>query len=178
MRRTLIVCCMIVLMTGTGCVIYEGAYLGRVIDEETREPIKDVVALGVWYDEHVTLAGGWSEYYDAREAVTDENGDFLMPGQGFRALKGLDMVLTVFKAGYSYERGLWGSFMHPARKQKFKMDGGRLVIPLRKLSMEEQKKQESPDFPSKTQGKKIKLYLQEINESRAEQGLRPVGTER
>jgi hypothetical protein len=83
---------LIFLMLPTGClygVRYDGSYHGKVVDEQTREPIEGVVVLGSWWVYHFGLGGGYSTYHDAREAVTDKNGEFTIKGEGLRILSSL-----------------------------------------------------------------------------------------
>lgn len=166
--------CTAVLLAYAGCLLHEGAYRGRVIDEETRSPVKDVVALGVWYDERGPLACSALVYCDAREAVTDEQGDFVLPGQGFRALKGRGaMRLIVFKAGYSHASGLWGSFGNSPGSEKFLRRGDALIIPVRKLSREERKRHDYPSRPP-VPLKMMRMLTREINKDRIQRGLDPL----
>ena len=165
----------------TGCtyrcfhpVWYEGAYRGKVIDAETKEPIEGVVVLGVWYSQLWSPGGGVSEYYDARETVTDKNGEFTMPGKGIRILSNLVPVdLLIFKAGYEYEAGSWTSLkVGYLAREKVKWEGDKAIIPLKKLSVEERKKGGIPPLPPREVRKdKIKLLLNEINKDRIDRGL-------
>jgi len=82
----------LILVIQTGClygVRYDGPYRGKVVDEQTREPIEGVVVLGTWWVYHFSPAGGYSTYNDAREAVTDKNGEFEIPGKGLRIMSSL-----------------------------------------------------------------------------------------
>ena len=78
-----------ILLLQNGClyaVRYDGPYHGKVVDELTREPIEGVVVLGSWWVYHFGLGGGYTTYHDAREAVTDKNGEFTINGEGLRIL--------------------------------------------------------------------------------------------
>ncbi len=178
----------------TGCtyrcfhpVWYEGDYRGKVIDAETKEPIEGVVVLGVWYSQLWSPGGGVSEYYDARETVTDKNGEFTMPGKGIRILSNLVPVdLLIFKAGYEYEAGSWTSLkVGYLAREKVKWEGDKAIIPLKKLTMEERRKQGTPDFyvgkrydeqenlTHSCLPKNIKLLPKEVNKELLEQGRKP-----
>src|SRR5574337_259494 len=101
--------CFLVLLQGCMYAIrYDGTYKGKVVDEATREPLEDVVVLGVWYKETPTVAGAVSSYYDARETVTDKNGEFEIPGKGLRIMTDLAPIrVSIFKAGYTFAGGQW-----------------------------------------------------------------------
>ncbi len=60
---------------------YDGTYKGKVVDADTGQPIEGVVVLGVWETVTITPAGGTHDYYDAKETVTDKNGEFLISGK-------------------------------------------------------------------------------------------------
>jgi hypothetical protein len=158
---------------GFAVIRKDGPYEGRVIDADTREPIEGVVVLGVWYKENPGPGGAVSEYYDATETVTDKNGEFKIDGLGLLVISNvIPMDVLIFKAGYEYESGLWSALKKYAKKIKW--EGNKAIIPLRKLTMEERKKQGTPDYPSEAPQEKIMLMLKEINKDRTERGLEPV----
>jgi hypothetical protein len=164
-----------------GCmyvVRYDGTYSGRVVDADTREPIEGAVVLGTWYTERPTVAGAVHEYYDARETLTDKDGGFSIHGQGLRIFsKLLPMSVLIFKAGYSYENeGIWDASLKAGlySKDRIKWEDDKPIFSLKKLTIEERKKQGSPDYPSEAPEQKRILMLKEINKDRIERGLKPV----
>ncbi len=166
------------LMVTSSCsmyvVRYDGKYRGKVIDADTAGPIEGVVILGVWNTVHVSPGGGVSYYYDAREIVTDKNGEFLIPGMGLRILSRLEpMDVWIFKAGYRYTGGPWPS-LHLGYGSKVKWEGEKAIIPLKKLMIEERKRGYSPPGPptEAQRAKKAQRYIEEINKYRREQGLK------
>jgi hypothetical protein len=158
---------------------YEGTYQGRVVDAETREPLEGVVILGVWYTETPSVGGGVQHYYDAREAVTDKNGDFSIPGHGVRILSNLlPMRPIIFKAGYAYLECFWvKKWLNDERTCGVKVtwDGKIPVIPLKKLSLEERLNDlyVPPGPPSDAPYEKVKHYLKEVDKYRIERGWKP-----
>ncbi len=158
-----------------GCmyaVRYDGTYSGKVVDAERGEPIEGVVVLGVWYTEVPTVAGPQHDYYDVKETLTDENGEFEISGMGLRILSNLEpMEVLVFKAGYTYK----DVSMDPEYYYLYdwiKLEDGRLIIPLRKLTIEERKKRGGPpDPPYEAPLEKVILMLKEIDKDDIEQGL-------
>lgn len=158
-------------------VRYDGPYKGRIVDADTGQPIEGVVVLGEWSKVAVTPAGGVSSYYDAKETLTDKNGEFEIRGLGLKILSNVaPMNVLIFKAGYEYIGfGPWESFeLDPIFKKKISWEGEKAIIPLRKLTLEERRQKGNPDYPSKAPEEKIKLMLREINKNRTEQGLKPV----
>lgn len=167
-----IILCILSLVTIEGC-IYHAVFTartckGKIIDADTKQPIEGVVVLGIWYDEILTPAGSISQYHDAKETVTDKNGDFIIKGTTF----------MIFKAGYRYLR--MGPNIFKKRiediglRDKIKWKKGKAIIPLRKLTMEERKRQGTPPFPTEAYPKlKIPLLIKEINKEKIELGLPP-----
>jgi hypothetical protein len=154
---------------------YDGPYSGHVIDADTGAPIEGVVVLGVWNTEKATPGGAVHDFYDARETTTDKNGDFKIPGMGFKILSNVTpMDVLIFKAGYEHI-GLhpWASLKEDLiLRKKIKWEGKKAIIPIKKLTLEERKKKGDPDYPPMdTPKEKIKLILKEINKDRKERGL-------
>jgi len=77
----------------------DGPYKGKVIDLETGEPIEGAVVAGAW-----VLAFNFTPFCDAKETVTDRNGEFILPKAScftFWPLAEMDrMDIIVFKPGY------------------------------------------------------------------------------
>ena len=153
----------------------DGPYEGKVIDADTGQPIEGVVVLATWSRVTVTPGGGVSSYYDAMETVTDNNGEFKIKGLGLLVLSNIEPpYMTVFKAGYLYDNLFWIPG-ESSLYSKIKWDGKRAIIPLKKLTMEERRKQLGPsEPPDEAPKEKIKLILREINKDRKEQGLGPI----
>ena len=163
-----------ILTSGFSIIRYDGPYRGRVVDAETGEPIEGVVVLAVWYLVTPTPAGSSRDYYDARETVTNENGEFEIKGKGLRILSRLEPVrVTIFKAGYEYLDVPWVSLKKDIiLRKRIKWEDDRAIIPLRKLSMEERRKRLGPPSPpDEAPLEKVILMLKEIDKDRREQGL-------
>jgi hypothetical protein len=160
----------------TGCMYairYDGTYRGKVVDADTREPIEGVVVLGTWSELHPNPGGGYHTYYDARETVTDKDGGFSIKGQGLRIMSNLEpMGILIFKAGYSYEQESWDSLKTGLySKERIKWEDDKPIFPLKKLTMEDRKRQSVPDPITGAPKSKIKLMVNEINKDRVTQGL-------
>jgi hypothetical protein len=165
----------VLLLTGCASAIrYDGPYEGRVIDADTGEPIEGVVVLGVWNTETPTPAGAVHHYYDATETVTDRNGDFKIKGLGLLVLSDvIPMDVLIFKAGYEYlGLGPWSGLKKSyLTSKKIKWDGEKAIIPLKKLTMEERRKNVPPLPPGEAPYEKIKRMLEEYNKNSRELGL-------
>jgi hypothetical protein len=146
---------------------YEGTYKGKVVDDQTGAPIKGAVALATWSKCYPGYAGGSCKYYDAAEAVTNEKGEFEIPGQGLRLFTFLrKMGVGVFKAGYRFGGAPdWGEGPN---------EHGRLIIKLLKLTLEQRKKGIGAPVgwpPLEAPYEKVKMFLKERNLDRKEKGL-------
>jgi hypothetical protein len=175
----LLLSCALLAIFSSGClyaVRYDGTYHGRVVDQETREPIQGVVVLGTWSVYHFSPAGGYHTYHNAREAVTDKNGEFSIPGEGLRILSSLEpMDFIIFKAGYKYREYQWSTLkidIPRKEEEQTKWEGDMPVFPLKKMSTEERTKgHDTPDPPMEASFEKVMLMLKEIDKDRIERGL-------
>ncbi len=142
--KLLLVAALLLLFSGcVSLVYYEGDYHGKVIDAETLQPIEGAVVLGVWSKGYHGAGGIAHEYYDARETVTGENGEFTIKGMGPRAVTHLKkMSIVIFKVGYE-DVGLtsWDSLKTAIYyRDRVKWEGNKAIIPLDKLSLEQRRK--------------------------------------
>ncbi|MDO8283342.1 MAG: hypothetical protein Q7U10_12105 [Thermodesulfovibrionia bacterium] len=151
---------------------YDGPYEGRVIDAETKQPIEGVVVLGVWYKQIPNVAGSNSIYYDAKETVTDKNGEFRIEGLGLKIFSYVGtMHVLLFKAGHEY-LGLWPweTLKEDGMlRESIKWEGEKAIIPLKKFTMEERKKRHADKelIPDQKQ----KLLIRELNKEYKELGI-------
>lgn len=93
------------LIFGKGWIIYhDRPYKGKVVDAETKQPIEGVAVVAIWYVQQSALgAGPIAKFLNAKEAITDKNGNFVIPSMfGFNLWPGFlnDPNLIVFKPGY------------------------------------------------------------------------------
>jgi hypothetical protein len=172
-----VVCGLMILGCFQRLIANEGSYRGRIVDADTGEPLEGVVVLGTWYTELPTLAGSVQRYYDAREAVTDERGEFVIAGQGVRVVSNLrPMRPTIFKAGYEYIEVYWDSLWESrGRRMNVTWDGDMPIIPLRKLTIDDEEGKRlpvpaRPNIPTE----KMENMTREINKVRIERGMEPL----
>jgi hypothetical protein len=157
----------------TGCVSIDDTYKGKVVDAETQLPIVGAVVHASWHKRYI---GGGSEYFSSYEVLTDYNGDFNIPGQGFLVGTVLSHVegamLTIFKAGYeelgpAYWWGLKGG--------SYKMvswNGNRGIFKLRRMTLEE-RLERGVNLPGSEPDSKQKLLRVEINKENTQIGRGP-----
>jgi len=178
--RILILSALLIGLSGcTYAVKYEGSLRGKVINSETEEPIRGAVVLALWHTSIDWLTHSPRDFYDAHEVETDENGEFMLPGKGLRAMSNLEpMEPVVYKAGY-LERSL-GGWENKFQNRSFGMkpiiwDGKKFIIPMQKLTMEERRQGKGLNSNSDVgyaPYEKVKLYIREINRERAAIGFK------
>ncbi|TAN42407.1 MAG: hypothetical protein EPN25_02925 [Nitrospirae bacterium] len=181
-RLAKILMLLLLAVISSSCCRHDGPYKGRVIDSETKQPLEGVVVLGVWYKELPGPGGSTGTYFDAQETVTDKKGDFELKGQGLQILSTVSMMhVLIFKAGYKYVgSGMWVSLKVDGGLMEKKADweGDRAIIPLRKLTRDERRRNTPPSPPNEVHKEKIKSILSEINKDRIELGFDPINVGR
>jgi len=87
------------------------------------------VVHGTWSKAHPTPAGSSSTYYDSYEVLTDNNGEFKIPGQGFLVLSQVEeMDVTILKAGYEEFEDLWVGLKDWGPDGKVTWQGNKVTI--------------------------------------------------
>jgi hypothetical protein len=142
-------------------------YRGRVQDARTGKPIEGAVVLGLWHEGHPDRDGCAARYYDVVETVTDNKGNFEIKGPDLKTRFIIEsMNLLIFKVGYEYnEPYKWESvkLKAAATKDKVKSDSGRVIIPLKKMTLEERKKRRVGKGRCKIPDNKRQLLIKEID---------------
>jgi len=178
MKRILLSILSLVTLTfNVGCLYairYDGPYHGKVVDQETRQPIEDVVVLGTWSVYHFNIAGGNHTDHDARETVTNKQGEFIIPGEGLRVLSSLEpMHVVIFKSGYKYESLPWDSLKIADIKDSIKWEGDVPIFPLRKFKTLAKIKRDLPPYPPgrAVRENKVNRFMEEVEKERRAQGF-------
>jgi len=82
----------------------DGPYRGKVIDAETKEPIEGAVAVAVWMSNQFGLVESHEVFAEAKEAMTDKDGEFVIPGYKWTSIFfyfGIQPPeIYIFKPGY------------------------------------------------------------------------------
>jgi hypothetical protein len=82
---------------------YHGPYRGRVIDAETKKPLEGAVVVAVWNREVVWIFQTNTEFWQAREVLTDSNGEFVLDAEDIELKapsRTLRPTLVIFYPGY------------------------------------------------------------------------------
>ena len=109
-----------------------GPYKGRVIDEKSGQPIAGAIAIGNWTTTSPNVGGGTTHCKDAREALTDENGEFEIPDVSSGTFS-----IDIYKIGYRKVGCMWKAFNRAGScylNDPVQFDGDRAILPLKKVA--------------------------------------------
>ena len=147
---------------------------GKVIDVDTKEPIKGAAVLAIYHFEIFGIAGADWHVKDGQDTVTDENGEFKLSRKRrwFVSNRGYPRGrLEIFKPGY-------GTLWHERSKavgdnKSWPTPGKHIIYELPKLNTEMERKRNLPGkIPfSKIPYKNQKLYIDAINTESANLGI-------
>jgi hypothetical protein len=94
----------------------KGTYRGRVLDAGTGRPLAGVVVVAVWRRDRVVPLGQRSEHYAAREALTNENGEWVIEANDVERgapRRTRRPFFTIFLPGYGRPREVAGTAPSP-----------------------------------------------------------------
>ena len=160
-----------VISAGCGHILYaDGPYYGKVIDSETKQPIEGAAVVAVWRKQSPSVGHYTVTYYDAQETVTDQAGNFTIPGisgGSFNPLAEIrEPLFTIFRPAYE---------VYDARRLPRPDNTGISVLKLRHLLTREERQKNLvnvdvfPDVPRDKYPNFIKLKISES----ADLGLTP-----
>lgn len=182
----------LLFLTGCGQFIYfDGPYHGKVIeiDPETQSErsIAEAAVLAVWWRESGLLVPHPIEsVHDAQETLTDENGDFTIPGTSGLTLNPTarikEPIFIIFRPRYETYGGWRIKPKSVRRTIKVSEKDGRTVIELRRFAAPEtpQQRQEQLEnltrlfVPSDVPPEKYRNLLRLKDEERIRLGLKPL----
>lgn len=171
-------------------------FRGRVIDSETKQPMEGVVVVVLYNKWEFSGPGGGNTFpMDAREMLTDKNGDFYFPA--YRTMIGplsrsSEVSFIIFKPGYLSATRIAGIEMPDERyftieKSKLGREGeieyvdrwdrthiykGQLgIVGLKKAKTFEERSKGTPYRPTGYTSKDLPLLFKAVNNDRKERGL-------
>lgn len=168
-----------------GWIYYsDGTYKGKVIDADTGEPIEGAVVAGVWELNllYLKLSDPLPRFCDAKEAVTNKNGEFVVPKASCVHLWPFGRIerpsFIVFKPGYLAYPPLGASpeereAKMPGFREVFKDKNQYNIIRLGKPRTREERRliYSSTGFSNDKARKQLPILLKLLNEERKNLGL-------
>jgi hypothetical protein len=155
----------------------KGTYRGRVLDAGTSHPLAGVVVVAVWRRDRVVPLGNRSEHYAAREALTNENGDWLIEAHDLESSaprRTRRPTFTFLLPGYGRPREVAGT--PPSLPWTFYEGAGHTVEMARLNSKDERRDylfSVDPYLLSETPFTEIPEFTRLFNQERVSLGLRP-----
>ena len=156
----------------------KGPYKGRIVDNVTGKPIQGAVAIANWTTVTINAAGGTTRCLDAREAVSDENGEFMLKGRSapFFGLFPGNMRIYIYKVGYRKVTCEWSEF-DPAGScylaEPVAFDGDRAVFALTRVAPGQLGYEGRPPTGGcgRKDGKPLSAYTKEVEKWEREMGI-------
>ena len=112
MRQSLIMTVLFLLISSTNIhaswlIYHKPEFKGKVVDMETNEPIEGAVVVAIYEKATHGPADTVTSSFDAREALTDNKGEFRIPSYTTfisPISTSYDVEFIIFKPGYVWER--------------------------------------------------------------------------
>ncbi len=193
---------MVMLLSSSNCmafwlIFYKSGYKGRILDAETKEPIKDAVVVAIYHYEPIICgpAGCSGGVQSVKETLTDEKGEFylypyLTLFNPFTVMG--DTKFIIYKPGYKSYPGIIYPISHfgPYPEDFFTEDIGEKgekrvwretypvtygIVELPKRITREERLRAIPSRPTDMRADDLPLLFKSINEERKKFGLDEVG---
>lgn len=153
--------------------------VGKVVDFDTGKPVSGVVVMAMWSTEVFRLTiEPKTEFYDYYETLSNENGDFKIPGKGLIVFRDISPPkIDIFKTGYGsmYLQDLGTHFKRDSRfKNQVEWVDGKPIIAFRKKSIRQLLR--IPFYGMGTAGvppEKYRLYTAEVRREYKALGVTP-----
>ena len=157
---------------------YHGPYRGRVIDAGTKQPLAGAVVVAIWDRRKVQLFNATTVFYEAREVLTDANGEFILHAEdieGSAPSQTLRPRFVIFLPGY----GPYPAFQSPLQGvtgQNFEGAGATVELP--RLKSREERVRVVGSLPPSVPDERIPHLIRLMNLERVSLGLQPVHQQR
>lgn len=162
-------------------VHHYGAYYGKVVDAETKEPLEGAAVVAVYKTQQYGFAGPIARFADAQETVTDKNGEFKIPSKTiftFRPLQSFDSY-----AWFTIFRPVYGCYPKHKGVKQLSLSKGILppnkhvTIELPKLKTRDERLENTSCFPVGVPDEKMRKLIEINNIERIDLGLKPTHTQ-
>jgi len=169
-----------------GSAFADGPWKGKILDIETKEPLKGVAVLAVWDRIYRTPFGTSSYIYEAKETVTDNAGEFEIPSYTpINLLPLLSYIqgpeFTIFKPGYGSLRMSLGDYLVSNSEKikemelsgkKYRLAPGAVELP--RLDTKDERLLTVRELPPSIPDDEMQYLLKLMNQERIELGLKPI----
>jgi hypothetical protein len=146
---------------------------GRIIDAETKEPLVGAAVVAVWEQEERWLLQTSDVFYEAREVLTDANGNFVLDAEELERnapARTLPPFFTIFFPGY----GSFPSYqVAPKGFLRGIFEGAGVTVELPKLKTREERLQVIGRMPPAVPDQSIPNLLRMMNLEEISLGLQP-----
>jgi hypothetical protein len=181
-------------------IFHESEYRGKIIDAGTKKPIEGVVIVALYYGYGIIggPGGAGRRFINAKEALTDRNGEFVIPS--YTTLTGPNTVkyeteFVIYKSGYAsypdYRLQIYPfKYCGPGylfnktpigKREEIKITDTEVVtVPLGiaelpRLKTSEERIKAMSSMPLPDECAKTPLLMSAINEERKRFSLSPIG---
>ena len=155
----------------------KGTYRGRVLDAESGNPLAGVVVVAVWRRDRVLPLGSRSEHYAAREALTNENGEWVIEANDVERSaprRTWRPFFTIFLPGYGRPRNVPGT---PVTPPYTFYEGTGHAVEMARLNSKDERRDYlfsvDPYLLSETPFTEIPEFTRLFNQERVSLGLGP-----
>lgn len=150
-----------------------GPFRGQIVDEETGQPIEGAAILAVWWMDVPMFVQDVQVFDDAREAVTDAEGRFKVPGRWPSLL-----WLLIRKPQFHYFAPGYVAHTAVTTPPEGRSFIDPTVINMRRLKTREERVEHQGRFPPSIPFEKMPNLLTALNEERQRLGFKPFGAEK
>ena len=138
--RIVIAVMLFLLIVSQSACAADRTFRGKVIDAETLKPIEGAVVVAIWRKTRAGIAGADTRFKDAKETLTDKNGEWTIVGpEGYedKIIPGLLTLIGVwatqspgfiiYKPGYAKYYKLGGFRAYPCVDKEHNIEGIVLI---------------------------------------------------
>jgi hypothetical protein len=92
--------CIFLILAALKTPASAATFKGKVIDADTKQPIEGAVVVASWGEERATPTGSTTDLHDVKEALTSQNGEWIIDGPKGRELGNLSALFTLLTGSY------------------------------------------------------------------------------
>lgn len=178
LSRTILVFVFLSLIPSVGCAHYSGGpWTGKVIDAETKQPIKGAVVVAEWDESYAAIPETAYRLKDVKEVLTNSEGQFKIDAQTYYSVLPDSRIagphFTIFKPGYGY---FPSQHVSPKdwKNDFFEKSDAVVELPKYRTIEERREKLNGGLISGLHRVMKLKLFREQVNIERLETGYKPL----